>query len=122
MKTSDPDIYAGGDCVEIPHLVSGEYIPMPLGSLANRQGRVIGSNIAGGFETFPGTVGTFCVKIFDMSVASAGLTVKQANEAGFDAVHSVVVQADRAHFYPTMQLEQENRKAAKNALGLKSEN
>ena len=104
MRTSDPNIFAGGDCVEIPHLVSGEYIPMPLGSLANRQGRVIGTNLSGGFEEFIGTVGTFCVKIFDVTAARAGLTLKQAVEAGFDAVHTVVVQADRAHFYPTMEL------------------
>ncbi|MFO7965422.1 MAG: FAD-dependent oxidoreductase [Desulfobacterales bacterium] len=104
MRTSDPEIYAGGDCVEIPHLVNGEHILMPLGSLANRQGRVIGTNLAGGFMTFKGTVGSFCVKIFDLCFARAGLTVTQAEAAGFDAVHSVVVQADRAHFYPTMQL------------------
>ena len=104
MRTSDPNIFAGGDCVEIPHLISGEYIPMPLGSLANRQGRVIGTNLNGGFEEFKGTVGTFCVKIFDVTAARAGLTLKQAVDAGFDAVHTVVVQADRAHFYPTMGL------------------
>ncbi|MCD6273974.1 MAG: FAD-dependent oxidoreductase [Deltaproteobacteria bacterium] len=104
LRTSDPDIYAGGDCVEIPHLVSGHNLPMPLGSLANRQGRVIGTNIAGGCEHFKGTVGTFCLKIFELGIARAGLTVKQAREAGFDPVHTVVVQADRAHFYPDMQL------------------
>jgi len=104
LRTSDPDIYAGGDCVEIPHLVSGHNLPMPLGSLANRQGRVIGTNIAGGCEHFKGTVGTFCLKIFELGIARAGLTVQQAREAGFDPVHTVVVQADKAHFYPDMQL------------------
>ena len=104
MRTSDPDIYAGGDSVEIPHLVSGHNLPMPLGSLANRQGRVIGTNIAGKCEHFKGTVGNFCIKVFDLGIARAGLTVKQAEEAGFDPVHTVVVQADRAHFYPDMQL------------------
>jgi len=104
LRTSDPDIYAGGDCVEIPHLVSGHNLPMPLGSLANRQGRVIGTNIAGGCEHFKGTVGTFCLKIFELGIARAGLTVQQASEAGFDPVHTVVVQADKAHFYPDMQL------------------
>lgn len=104
MRTTDPDIYAGGDCVEIPHLISGHNLPMPLGSLANRQGRVIGTNIAGGCDHFKGTVGTFCLKVFDLGIARAGLTVRQAREAGFDPVHTVVVQADRAHFYPDMQL------------------
>jgi len=104
MRTTDPDIYAGGDCVEIPHLISGHNLPMPLGSLANRQGRVIGTNIAGGCDHFKGTEGTFCLKVFGLGIARAGLTVRQAREAGFDPVHTVVVQADRAHFYPDMQL------------------
>ena len=104
MRTSDSDIYAGGDCVEIRHLVSGQNVHMPLGSLANRQGRVIGTNIAGSHAHFKGAVGTFCIKVFDLGVARAGLTVKQAKEAGFHPVHTVVVQSDRAHFYPTHEL------------------
>ncbi|OQY60703.1 MAG: pyridine nucleotide-disulfide oxidoreductase [Desulfobacteraceae bacterium 4572_88] len=104
MRTSDPNIYAGGDCVELPHLVNGQYMPMPLGSLANRQGRVIGTNIAGGGDRFKGTVGSFCLKVFDLGVARAGLTENQARDAGFDPIHTVVVQSDRAHFYPTQEL------------------
>lgn len=104
MCTSDPDIYAGGDCVELTHQVSGQQVHMPLGSLANRQGRIIGTNIVGGAERFKGTVGSFCVKVFDLGVARAGLTVTQAAAAGFDPVHTVVVQSDRAHFYPSMEL------------------
>ena len=104
MRTSDPDIYAGGDCVEIPNLVGGNNLPMPLGSLANRQGRVIGTNVCGGWEQFKGTVGTFCLKLFSLGIARAGLTVNQARAAGYDPAYTVVVQADRAHFYPEMQL------------------
>ena len=104
MRTSDPNIYAGGDCVEIPHLVSGQNLPMALGSLANRQGRIIGTNICGGWEQFRGTVGTFCLKLFDLGIARAGLTVSQARAAGYDPAYTVVVQADRAHFYPEMKL------------------
>lgn len=100
LRTTDPDIYAGGDCIEMLHLVSGLRVPMPLGSLANRQGRVIGTNIAGGHAQFEGTVGAFCIKVFDLAVAKAGLTTLQARAAGFDPVHSVVSQSDRAHFYP----------------------
>ena len=62
MRTSDPDIYAGGDCVELRNLISGENMLMALGSLANRQGRVIATNISGGQSHFKGTVGTFCIK------------------------------------------------------------
>lgn len=100
LRTIDPDIYAGGDCVEQIHLVSGEYVHFPLGSLANRQGRVIGTNIAGGSAQFKGVIGNSCLKIFDMGVARAGLTVEQARQSGFDPIYSVVVQSDKAHFYP----------------------
>jgi NADPH-dependent 2,4-dienoyl-CoA reductase/sulfur reductase-like enzyme/rhodanese-related sulfurtransferase len=104
MRTSDPHIYAGGDCVEIPHTISGKLVHMPLGSLANRQGRVIGTNAAGGRATFPGTAGAFCIKVFDLAAARSGLTFTQAGAAGFDPVQVVVAQADRAHFYPTQEM------------------
>ncbi|MBF0468893.1 MAG: FAD-dependent oxidoreductase, partial [Desulfamplus sp.] len=100
MQTTDPDIYAGGDCAEFANLVSGLDCVVPLGSLANRQGRVIATNINGGNEQFPGSVGTFCIKVFDMGVAKAGLTFAQAQAAGFDPVQAVVAQSDRAHFFP----------------------
>lgn len=100
LRTTDPDIYAGGDCIEMRNLVSGDQLPMPLGSLANRQGRIIATNIFGKSAQFDGTVGTFCIKVFGMGVATAGLTIHQAKAAGFDPVHSVVAQFDRAHFYP----------------------
>lgn len=104
MQTNDPDIYAGGDCVELRNLVSGENMLMALGSLANRQGRVIATNISGGNTQFPGTVGTFCLKVFDLAVSKAGLTYRQAKETGFDPVYSVISQTDHAHFYPSSEL------------------
>jgi NADPH-dependent 2,4-dienoyl-CoA reductase/sulfur reductase-like enzyme/rhodanese-related sulfurtransferase len=104
MRTSDPNIYAGGDCVELRNLVSGENMLMALGSLANRQGRIIATNISGGQSHFTGTVGTFCVKVFELGVSKAGLTYRQAKETGFDPVYAVVSQADHAHFYPSSEL------------------
>ncbi len=104
MRTSDPNIYAGGDCVELRNLVSGENMLMALGSLANRQGRIIATNISGGQSHFSGTVGTFCVKVFELGISKAGLTYRQAKETGFDPVHAVVSQADHAHFYPSSEL------------------
>ena len=104
MRTSDPDIYAGGDCVELRNLVSGENMLMALGSLANRQGRIIATNINGGQSHFVGTVGTFCVKVFELGISKAGLTYRQAKETGFDPVYGVVSQADHAHFYPSSEL------------------
>ena len=104
MRTSDPSIYAGGDCVEIPNLVSGQTTYLPLGSMANRQGRVIGSNVAGGADRFPGGVGSFIIKGFGLGAARAGLTMAQAETAGFDPVTAHASQADRAHFYPTQSM------------------
>lgn len=100
MRTTDPDIYAGGDCIEVMNLVNGQTLLMPLGSLANRQGRIIASNINGRCEQFKGTVGTFCIKVFEMAFATAGLTFDQAKAAGFDPAYATVAQSDRAHFYP----------------------
>lgn len=104
MRTSDPDIYAGGDCAELTNHVNGQKMPMPLGSLANRQGRIIATNIAGGMGYFRGTVGTFCIKIFDFGVCTAGLTAAKARDAGYDPVCATVSQADHAHFYPNSEL------------------
>ena len=100
MRTSDPCIYAGGDCVAIPNLITGKPGYLPLGSMANRQGRIIGTNLAGGDASFPGFVGTWAVKLFDMSFAGTGLTVERARREGFDAIGVSVEQLDRAHFYP----------------------
>jgi NADPH-dependent 2,4-dienoyl-CoA reductase/sulfur reductase-like enzyme/rhodanese-related sulfurtransferase len=104
MRTSDPAIYAGGDCVAMRHLLSGEDSYMPSGSLANRQGRVIGSNICGLRATFPGLLGTFCIKLFGLTAARTGLDEAQCARLGLDAVSPLLVQADRAHFHPDMKL------------------
>lgn len=104
LRTSDPNIYAGGDCAELTNQVNGEKMSMPLGSLANRQGRIIATNIAGGMGYFRGTVGTFCIKVFELGVCTAGLTAEKAREAGYDPVCASVSQADHAHFYPNSEL------------------
>ena len=100
MTTSDPDIFAAGDCVELKHLISGRPVILPLGSLANRAGRVIGSNLGGGDERFGPVVGSGAVKVFDMNVSSTGLTMKAAAEAGFDAGVAWGSFTDRADYYP----------------------
>ena len=104
MQTSDPDIYAGGDCVEVTNLITGKPSYYPLGGLANRQGRVIGTNLAGGEAEFEGSVGSFVVKLFEISVASAGLSLKTAVNENFNPVSAFVVQFDRAHFFPEKDL------------------
>jgi rhodanese-related sulfurtransferase len=103
MTTSDPDIFSAGDCVEVRHLVSDRPLQLPLGSLANRQGRVVGSNLAGGDERFGPVVGSAAVKVFDMNVASTGLTEAAARDAGFDAASVWGAFTDRADYYPEAQ-------------------
>lgn len=121
MRSSDPSIYAGGDCCALKNLITGETGYLPLGSLANRQGRVIGTNLAGGDATFPGYVGTWVVKLFDMTFAGVGLTPSQAVKAGFEAVGISVEQTSHAHFYPEkdmMTLEIVVDKPSRRVLGL----
>lgn len=103
MTTSDPDIFAGGDCVELKHLITGKPIQLPLGSLANREGRVIGSNLGGGDEHFGPVIGSAAVKIFDMNVSATGLTEKAAREAGFDVGVAWGTSTDIADYYPDKQ-------------------
>ncbi|PTN37215.1 FAD-dependent oxidoreductase [Desulfonatronum sp. SC1] len=100
LRTSDPHIYAGGDCVELRHLLTNAKVFLPMGSLANRQGRVIGDNLADGATRFSGVVGSWCVKLFDLAAAGTGLTLQAARSAGFDALSVHVSQLDRAHFHP----------------------
>lgn len=121
MQTSDPDIYSGGDCVSVKNLVTGKPGWYPLGSLANRQGRVIGTNIAGGSAVFPGAVGSWGVKLFEQNAAGAGLTIDVARREGFDAINVHVEQIDRAHFYPEknlMALELVVDQATRRVLGI----
>ena len=121
MRTTDPDIYAGGDCAAIKNIITGKYGYLPLGSMSNRQGRIIGTNLAGGKDTFPGFVGTWCVKLFDVAIAATGLTIDQARAAGYDAISVLVEQLDRAHFYPEkemMALEIVVEKGSRRVLGL----
>jgi len=100
MQTSDPDIYAGGDCVLVENMVTGKPGYYPLGSLANRQGRIIGTNVAGGRETFDGAIGTYIIKLFEYGFAGTGLSLPVALREGFDAFSTHVMMSDHSHFYP----------------------
>jgi len=104
MRTSDPDIYAAGDCVDVLHLVTGKRTIAPLGSLANRQGRVVADNLAGIPASFNVWVGTFIMKAFDMVVGATGVSREIAEREGFSATEALCVQTDRAHFYPDSKM------------------
>ncbi|MGW7237540.1 FAD-dependent oxidoreductase [Streptomyces sp. NPDC054804] len=94
------DIWAGGDCVEVLNLVSGQEQYIPLGTHANKHGQVIGSNVGGDYATFPGVVGTAVSKVCDLEIARTGLREKDALRVGlrFEAV--TIESTSRAGYYP----------------------
>jgi rhodanese-related sulfurtransferase len=100
MRTSDPDIYAAGDCVECIDRLTGRPCFIPLGSTANKQGRVAAINICGGNEKFPGIVGSSVCKVFDFCVARTGLTETSAKALGYEALTAAVPGPDKAHYMP----------------------
>lgn len=100
LRTSDPNIYAAGDCVEIENLVSGSPSYMPMGSLANKQGRVVAINLAGGTETFRGALNSAIFKLFDYTIARTGFGVRQAQTQGYEVEYALVPASDRAHYFP----------------------
>jgi NADPH-dependent 2,4-dienoyl-CoA reductase/sulfur reductase-like enzyme/rhodanese-related sulfurtransferase len=100
LRTSDPDVFAGGDCVEDTHLVSKTKVWIPLGSTANLHGRVIGNNLTGGSDTFPGVLGTGIMKVLSANVGFTGLTEVKARELGYDVVSGLGPFTDKSHYYP----------------------
>ncbi len=101
QRTNVPHIWAAGDVAEAWHHVLNKPAYIPLGTTANKQGRVAGTNIAGGNATFAGVVGTAVVKVFDLEVARTGLSEREAKEAGFDAASVTIKAPARAHYMPT---------------------
>lgn len=104
LQTSDPDIYAGGDCAENIHIISGEKLFTPMGSTANKHGRVIGENLCGGTAKFRGVLGTVVVKVLDLTVGKTGLGERDAKRLGFEYVTVMVGGHDRPHYMPEAKL------------------
>jgi rhodanese-related sulfurtransferase len=100
MQTSDPDIYAIGDCVETLHRITGKKVLAPYGDLANLQGRVAGENaILGNEVTFPGTIQTGICKVFDFSAGSTGLSETAAKKNGYEDIITVInASTDKPNF------------------------
>ncbi len=99
MQTSDPDIYAAGDCVEIPNMITGKSTHAPYGDLANLEGRVAAQNIVNGNETsFPGTIQTGVCKVFDFTAGATGLSETNARKLGYDVVSIVHAAPDKPGF------------------------
>ncbi|MYW44548.1 FAD-dependent oxidoreductase [Streptomyces sp. SID161] len=93
-------VWAGGDCVEVLDLVSGQERYVPLGTHANKHGQVIGTNAGGGYATFPGVVGTAVSKVCDLEIARTGLREKDARQAGLRFETVTVESTSRAGYYP----------------------
>jgi rhodanese-related sulfurtransferase len=100
LQTSDPDIYAGGDCVENTCMITGRKVYAPLGSTANKHGRVIGDNVTGGSTEFPGVTSTSVFKVLDYNIGTTGLNSREAEKLGYDVVASVAPRGEYAHYYP----------------------
>jgi len=101
MRTvSHGNVWAAGDCVESFHRVLRQPVHMPLGTHANKQGRVAGINLGGGYATFPGVVGTAVTKVCQLEVARTGLSTREADRAGFRYVAATVESTTRAGYYP----------------------
>jgi NADPH-dependent 2,4-dienoyl-CoA reductase/sulfur reductase-like enzyme/rhodanese-related sulfurtransferase len=100
MESSDPDIYAVGDAAETTHMLTGARTRIPLAGPANRQGRIAGSNAAGGRFLYPGAMGTSIVRVLHMTAGFTGLNTAQAAKAGFTFFTSVTTDASHAGYYP----------------------
>ena len=100
LRTSRLNIYAAGDCAEVKNIVTNKYDYIPLGTTANKQGRVVGDNVSGKRRRFSGVVGTAVVQVFELEVGRTGLTEKEALRLGLP-VKSVFVKAgSRAGYFP----------------------
>lgn len=100
LQTSDPDIFAAGDMVEIEHRVNGRKVRIPLAGPANRQGRIAAENVMGGNHAYKGAIGTSVVRVFDAVAGITGLSLKQARAAGIDADSVVVHKEHHTSYYP----------------------
>lgn len=99
MRTNLHGIFAAGDCAEVNHLVTGRATYIPLGTTANKAGRVAGANAAGGRERFPGIVGTSIVGIFGMAFATTGFSVEQARAERFSPVSARIEASSRPGYF-----------------------
>lgn len=100
MATSAEGVWTAGDCAQSHHRVTDEPVWIALGSHANKQGRVVGSNVSGTPERFPGVIGTAITKVGDCEIGRTGLGHLEAEDAGFSVVSAVAKGRTRAGYYP----------------------
>ena len=100
MQTSDPDIYAVGDAIQVENLITGAPANIALAGPANKQGRIVADNMAGLDSVYKGSMGSSVLRVFDMTVGATGLTEKQAKDAGYDVEKVYTFSASHASYYP----------------------
>jgi NADPH-dependent 2,4-dienoyl-CoA reductase/sulfur reductase-like enzyme len=100
MRTEVDGVWAVGDCVESRHRLSGQRVVVALGTHANKQGRVAGINIGGGYATFPGVIGTAITKVCNLEAARTGLSSEEAEAAGYSFVTAWVDSTTKAGYFP----------------------
>jgi CoA-dependent NAD(P)H sulfur oxidoreductase len=100
MQTSLEHVYAAGDVSDVFHRISKRHEYLPIGTTANKQGRVAGANAAGEHDTFKGVVGTAILKLFELGFARTGLTVLQSRALNIEAASTLITSKDRAGYYP----------------------
>jgi NADPH-dependent 2,4-dienoyl-CoA reductase/sulfur reductase-like enzyme len=100
QRTTIDGVYAAGDCATSHHIVSGRQVHVALGTVANKQGRVAGTNLGGGYARFAGVVGTAITKVCEVEVARTGLTEREVAAAGFEADSTTIESTTRAGYLP----------------------
>jgi NADPH-dependent 2,4-dienoyl-CoA reductase/sulfur reductase-like enzyme len=100
MRTNIPDIFAAGDCATARNYITIKDAYLPLGTTANKQGRVAGENAAGGNAEFKGIAGSVITKTFDLYVGKTGLDKREAVQNGFDPIEKEIKSVTRADYYP----------------------
>jgi len=100
LQTTDPDIYAAGDCADAFHVVTGKRVWVPLALRANRGGRAVADHVTGAEVALQGIAGTAIFKVFGLQVARTGLSMEEATDAGFDPVEAAIFAQSRAHRHP----------------------
>jgi len=103
METNIKDIYACGDCVEKINMVSNTPVWIPLGSTANKEGRVCAINVSGGVEDFEGIMGSSVLRYRDLNISRTGLTEKEALKLGYDALSVIITKRDKAGYMPEVK-------------------
>lgn len=103
METSIQDIYACGDCTEKINIISNTPVWIPLGSTANKEGRIAAVNLCGGTEDFEGILGSAVTRYMDLNISMTGLSEKMAQKLGFDTVSVIITKKDKAGYMPEVE-------------------